>query len=130
MPKSKIKIGDHIYLATPLFSDDKYCGGKATISKLSSNSYGSLFVEVKELPEHWFNLDLLLPRQEELAKHFGEEKAALDKSEAKQILKEKIDVVSAALQEVSSYAPLLLSDLDECDLKQSKKALKRMQKKL
>jgi hypothetical protein len=127
---AKVKIGDHIYLATPLFSDDKYCGGKATVSKVSPNSYGSLFVEVKELPDHGFNLDLLLPLQEELAKQFGETRVCPFENEAKQTIKGKIEVVLVALEDVLSYATSLLSELDEYDLTQSKKALKRMQKKL
>jgi hypothetical protein len=125
---AKVKIGDHIYLPPPRFpSDRQFHGGKATISKITS-SYGATFVEVVELPEHSFNLDLLLPFQETLEEQFGKEMVRLP--EVKQTLKGKMQVALVALEDVLFYAPSLLSDLDESDLAQSKKALKRMQKKL
>jgi hypothetical protein len=121
--KNKIKIGDHIYLAPSTLPS---LGGKATVSKMTS-SYGSTFVEVKELPEgHGFNLDFLLPLQDQLRQQYGEKMVRPHKD----AIKEKIQAASLALEEVGSYASSLLSDLDEDDLAKGKTALKRIKKKL
>lgn len=129
MSQDKIKVGNHIYLAPSLSYDDKFRAGRATISRISS-SYGATFIEVIELPDTSFNLDLLLPVQEELKKQFDRQTARPNKREVKRMLKGKLQVAVVALEAARSYAPSLLSDLDERDLSQSKAALKRMQKRI
>jgi hypothetical protein len=71
------KVGDDIYLGTELYlghGRDDFDGGLCRIVKITSGiSAGKKtpFVEVKERPNHEYNLEYLLENQEEWKKEYG-----------------------------------------------------------
>jgi len=84
-PKTKKpKVGDDIYVPTSMSisngSRDVH-GGLAKISvvdKMISGGEPTWFIDVEELPNHGFNYDILMERQEELKERFGNERAYPD----------------------------------------------------
>ena len=75
----KPKIGDEIYIRTSLHisrGSDDVIGGLGKISKVKKGyAEGEWFVEVKEVPGHGYNYNLLMEEQERLEKEFGKNRA-------------------------------------------------------
>lgn len=78
--KANLKVGDTIYIGTTMYIDhgqDDVRGGKATVSKIVVEPYAT-FIEVKEVPGHGWNLDILLENQSKWKKEFGNDRAYPD----------------------------------------------------
>lgn len=82
-----MKLGDKIYIPTSLYIDrgeDDVQGGLATISRIEHSRHlpeghiNRTFIYVKEVPGHGYNLSVLLERQDELKKKFGNRAAYPD----------------------------------------------------
>lgn len=71
------KVGDKIYIRGAMFishGEDDYCGGIATVSKVSDDG----FVSVLEVPNWSFGWISLEKDQEKLKKQYGDQKAHPD----------------------------------------------------
>jgi len=82
MKMKKPKVGSKIYINSSFYishGSDDVEGGLATISKAEKiPGCEEWFIEVKEIPGHGYNYELLMEDQKELKKEFGKRKAHAD----------------------------------------------------
>jgi len=74
MDNSTPKPGDVIYVPSSWYvyrGRDDFHGGKATVSEVKKESYGT-FVSIESRPGHGYNWDILKDKQEKLATEYGD----------------------------------------------------------
>lgn len=142
MTTTKPKVGDQIYIPSIMFVDKDELGvrgGLAIIETVTKNSFGSPFISAENIPSHYWNYSVLLEKQTNLKKEFGNETACLDygtltsKKFISQLAKANISNALAAVIDVTSSvhaSPEFFDEGDRQAIKAIKLGLLRLQNKL
>jgi len=113
-------------------------GGIATIEKLDEERFGEPFVSFVELPDHQYNLRIILEGQESLKKKFGKKKAKTNApanmaEERRGLAKDYLMDASLAVEDMASInrlCPDVFNEGDRQSIKVMKLAIQRLMEKL